>query len=129
MAPEEISTPRGMNGLKTYTDAVSMYKKGTPIHVKGAILYNHHLKQLGLTKKYELIKEGEKIKYTYLKMPNPFKETVISYPSRLPKEFELDKYVDYDLQFDKTFLDPIRGILDCIGWKTEKGNSLEDFFS
>jgi DNA polymerase elongation subunit (family B) len=106
-----------------------MYKKGTSIHVKGAILYNHHLKQLGLTKKYELIKEGEKIKYTYLKMPNPFKETVISYPSRLPKEFELDKYVDYDLQFDKTFLDPIRGILDCIGWKTEKGNSLEDFFS
>jgi DNA polymerase elongation subunit (family B) len=129
LPPEEISTPRGMNGLKTYTDAVSMYKKGTPIHVKGAILYNHHLKQLGLTKKYELIKEGEKIKYTYLKMPNPFKETVISYPSRLPKEFELDKYVDYDLQFDKTFLDPIRGILDCIGWKTEKGNSLEDFFS
>ena len=129
MPPEEISTPRGMNGLKNYTDAVSMYKKGTPIHVKGAILYNHHLKQLGLTKKYELIKEGEKIKYTYLKMPNPFKETVISYPSRLPKEFELDKYVDYDLQFDKTFLDPIRGILDCIGWKTEKGNSLEDFFS
>lgn len=129
MPPEEISTPRGMNGLKTYTDAVSMYKKGTPIHVKGAILYNHHLKQLGLTKKYELIKEGEKIKYTYLKMPNPFKETVISYPSRLPKEFELDKYVDYDLQFDKTFLDPIRGILDCIGWKTEKGNSLEDFFT
>ena len=129
MPPEEISTPRGMNGLKTYTDAVSLYKKGTPIHVKGAILYNHHLKQLGLIKKYELIKEGEKIKYTYLKMPNPFKETVISYPSRLPKEFELDKYVDYDLQFDKTFLDPIRGILDCIGWKTEKGNSLEDFFS
>ena len=129
LPPEEISTPRGMNGLKTYTDAVSMYKKGTPIHVKGAILYNHHLKELGLTKKYELIKEGEKIKYTYLKMPNPFKETVISYPSRLPKEFELDKYVDYDLQFDKTFLDPIRGILDCIGWKTEKGNSLEDFFS
>ena len=129
LPPEEISTPRGMNGLKTYTDAISMYKKGTPIHVKGAILYNHHLKELGLTKKYELIKEGEKIKYTYLKMPNPFKETVISYPSRLPKEFELDKYVDYDLQFDKTFLDPIRGILDCIGWKTEKGNSLEDFFS
>ena len=129
LPPEEISTPRGMNGLKTYTDAVSMYKKGTPIHVKGAILYNHHLKELGLTKKYELIKEGEKIKYTYLKMPNPFKETVISYPSRLPKEFELDQYVDYDLQFDKTFLDPIRGILDCIGWKTEKGNSLEDFFN
>jgi len=129
LPPEAISTPRGMNGLKNYSDAVTLYKKGTPIHVKGAILYNHHLKQLGLTKKYELIKEGEKIKFTYLKMPNPFKDTVISYPSRLPKEFELDKYVDYDLQFDKTFLDPVRAILECIGWKTEKGNSLEDFFS
>ena len=126
---EDISTPRGMNGLKTYSDAVTLYKKGTPIHVKGAIIYNHHLKQLGLTKKYELIKEGEKIKFTYLKVPNPFKDTVISYTSRLPKEFGLDNYVDYDLQFEKTFLDPIRIILDCIGWKTEKSNSLEDFFS
>ena len=125
---EDISTPRGMNGLKTYSDAVTLYKKGTPIHVKGAIIYNHHLKQLGLTKKYELIKEGEKIKFTYLKVPNPFKDTVISYTSRLPKEFGLDNYVDYDLQFEKTFLDPIRIILDCIGWKTEKSNSLEDFF-
>ena len=129
LPPEDISTPRGMNGLKTYSDAVTLYKKGTPIHVKGAILYNHNLKQLGLTKKYELIKEGEKIKFTYLKIPNPFKDTVISYPSRLPKEFGLDNYVDYDLQFEKTFLDPIRIILDCIGWKTEKSNSLEDFFS
>ena len=129
LPPEDISTPRGMNGLKTYSDAVTLYKKGTPIHVKGAIIYNHHLKQLGLTKKYELIKEGEKIKFTYLKIPNPFKDTVISYTSRLPKEFGLDNYVDYDLQFEKTFLDPIRIILDCIGWKTEKSNSLEDFFS
>ena len=129
LPPEDISTPRGMNGLKTYSDAVTLYKKGTPIHVKGAIIYNHHLKQLGLTKKYELIKEGEKIKFTYLKVPNPFKDTVISYTSRLPKEFGLDNYVDYDLQFEKTFLDPIRIILDCIGWKTEKSNSLEDFFS
>ncbi len=126
---EEISFPRGLNGLNTYSDAATLYKKGTPIHVKGAILYNHNLKQKNLTKKYPLIQEGEKVKFTYLKMPNPFKDTVISYPSRLPKEFELQQYIDYDMQFDKAFLEPIRIILDCIGWKTEKVNSIEDFFS
>jgi DNA polymerase elongation subunit (family B) len=129
LPPEEISFPRGMNGLATYSDAMTLYKKGTPIHVKGAILYNHNLKKLELTKKYPLIQEGEKIKFTYLKLPNPFKDTVISYPSRLPAEFELDKYVDYELQFNKAFLDPIKVILDCMKWQVEKTNSLEDFFS
>jgi DNA polymerase elongation subunit (family B) len=126
---EEISFPRGLNGLNTYSDSLTLYKKGTPIHVKGAILYNHNLKQKNLTKKYPLIQEGEKVKFTYLKMPNPFKDTVISYPSRLPKEFELQQYIDYDMQFEKAFLEPIKVILDCMGWKTEKTNSIEDFFS
>jgi hypothetical protein len=126
---EEISFPRGINGLATYSDAVTLYKKGTPIHVRGAITYNHTLKQKNLTKKYPLIQEGEKIKFTYLKMPNTLKEDVIAYPSRLPKELELDEYIDYDVQFDKAFLEPIRVILNCMGWKTEKTNSLDDFFS
>jgi DNA polymerase elongation subunit (family B) len=126
---EEISFPRGLNGLNTYSDAASLYKKGTPIHVKGAILYNHNLKQKNLTKKYPLIQEGEKVKFTYLKMPNPFKDTVISYPSRLPKEFELQQYIDYDMQFDKAFLEPIKIILDCMKWSTEKTSSIEDFFT
>jgi DNA polymerase elongation subunit (family B) len=129
LPPEEISFPRGLNGLNTYSDSVTLYKKGTPIHVKGAILYNHNLKLMGLEKKYQKIQEGEKIKFTYLKMPNHFKDTVISFPSRIPKEFELDRYIDYDVQFDKAFLEPIRVILDCMKWKVEKNNSLEDFFS
>ena len=126
---EEISFPRGLNGLANYSDSVTLYKKGTPIHVRGAIVYNHHLKQLGLEKKYQKIQEGEKIKFTYLKMPNHLKEDVVSFPTRIPKEFELDKYIDYDLQFDKAFLEPIRVILDCMEWKAEKSNSLEDFFA
>ena len=129
LPPEEISFPRGLNGLNTYSDSVTLYKKGTPIHVRGAIVYNHHLKQLGLEKKYQKIQEGEKLKFTYLKMPNHFKEDVISFPARIPKEFGLDEYIDYDLQFDKAFLEPIRIILDCMNWKAEKSNSLEDFFS
>ena len=125
---EEISFPRGLNGLNTYSDPVMLFKKGTPIHVRGAIVYNHHLKQLGLTKKYPLIQEGEKLKFTYLKMPNHFKNDVVSFPGRIPKEFELDNYIDYDVQFDKAFLEPISVILRCMKWSAEKTNSLEDFF-
>jgi len=128
LPPEDISFPRGMNGLKEYSDSVSLYKKGTPIHVKGAILYNARLKALKLEKKYPLIQEGEKIKFTYLKMPNPIKDTVISYPSRLPQEFGLQEFIDYDVQFSKAFLEPIKVVLDCMGWSTEKINTLESFF-
>jgi DNA polymerase elongation subunit (family B) len=125
---EEISFPRGLNGLQNYSDPVTLYKKGTPIHVKGAIHYNHNLEKFGLTKKYPRIQEGEKIKFTYLKMPNPFKDTVISYPGRLPVEFGLQEYIDYDMQFNKAFLEPIKVILDCMKWKTEEVSSLESFF-
>ena len=128
LPPEEISFPRGLNGLFTYADPVSLYKKGTPIHVKGAILYNHFLKQHELTNKYPLIQEGEKLKFTYLKMPNPFKDMVISYPGRIPKEFNLDEYIDYDTQFEKAFLEPVKVILDCMGWRPEKTSTLESFF-
>ena len=129
---EDISFPRGCNGLKEYSNSTTIYKKGTPIHVKGAILYNYYLKQHNLTGKYPLIQEGEKLKFTYLKTPNPIKDMVISFPMRLPKEFELQKYIDYDTQFQKTFLDPVSVILDCVGWKAEKnymGATLEDFFT
>jgi DNA polymerase elongation subunit (family B) len=129
LPPEEVSFPRGCNGLKEYSDSILMYKKGTPIHVRGAILYNHHLKKLNLDKQYPYIQEGEKLKFTYLKQPNIFKDNVISYPVRLPKEFGLHEYIDYDLQFEKAFIDPIKVILDCVGWTTDKKTSLEDFFS
>jgi DNA polymerase elongation subunit (family B) len=125
---EEISFPRGVNGLAEYSDSSTLYKKGTPIHVKGAILYNHNLKKLKLEKKYPMIQEGEKLKFTYLKKPNPFMDTVISYPNRLPKEFGLQDYIDYEMQFEKAFLDPIRIILDSIGWSTEKKSTLDSFF-
>ena len=125
---EEISFPRSVNGLKTYTDKAQIYTKGTPIHVKGALLYNYMLNKHDLTNKYPKVQEGEKLKFTYLIQPNPINDTVISYPSRLPTEFGLDNYIDYELQFEKAFLDPIKIILDCIDWQVEKTSSLADFF-
>lgn len=125
---EDISFPRGMNGLTEYSDPVTLYKKGTPIHVKGAILYNHYLKQLNLTNKYPLIQEGEKVKFTYLKTPNILKDSVVSFPTRLPKEFNLEKYIDYEMQFEKTFLEPVQVVLNCMNWQAEKASTLESFF-
>jgi DNA polymerase elongation subunit (family B) len=128
MPVENIASPRGLSGLNEYKDNVTIFKKSTPINSKGALIYNHFLKEYKLDKKYPLIQQGEKIKYIFLKLPNTFNQSVIAFTTRLPKEFDIDKFVDYDLQFDKVFLEPVKLILDCIGWTTEKQSSLEDFF-
>ncbi len=125
---EDISFPRGCNGINKWANQSSIYGKGTPIHVRGALLYNYYNKKNKLTHKYPLIQDGEKIKFVYLKTPNKINENVISYLSTFPKEFGLDKQVDYDLQFSKSFLDPIKVIMDTIGWKPEKVASLEFLF-
>ena len=126
---EEIAFPRSMNGLHQYADKVKIYSKGTPIHVRGALIFNHSIKTKKLEKRYELITDGEKVKFIYLKEPNIFHSDVISFLNRVPKEFDLHKVIDYDTQFDKSFVEPIRIILECIGWKTEKRNTLEAFFT
>ena len=96
--------------------------------MRGALLYNFYNKKNKLTHKYPLIQDGEKIKFVYLKTPNKINENVISYLGTFPKEFGLDKQVDYDLQFSKSFLDPIKVIMDTIGWQAEKVASLEFLF-
>jgi len=125
---EDISFPRGCNNLNKWANPSSIYSKGTPIHVRGALLYNHYNKKNKLTHKYPLIQDGEKIKFIYLKTPNRIGENVISYLQTLPKEFALDNYIDYDVQFGKSFLEPIRVIMEKIGWKPEKVASLEFLF-
>jgi DNA polymerase elongation subunit (family B) len=127
--PEDIAFPRGVNGLEKYSDDKTIYGLKTPIHVKGSLYFNHHIIQKGLQKKYQQIKEGEKIKFIYLKEPNPIQSPVISFLSTIPKEFDLEKYIDYNSQFEKSFLEPLKSVLDAINWRVEKKNSLEDFFS
>ena len=124
--PEEVAFPRGVNGIDKWTTKGSggIYEKGTPIHVRGAILHNHHTTPVNTTK----IESGDKIKFTYLTQPNPIRENVISFIDYLPDELGLASYVDYNTQFDKTFLSVITPILDAVGWKVEKEVSIEDFF-
>ncbi len=125
---EDVAFPRGMKNMDKYRDKHAVYLKGTPIHVKGALLYNDLLKKRGLDKKYQMIGDGDKIKFSYLRVPNPVGDHVIAILDELPEELDLHRYVDYETQFQKTFLDPIRSILTVIGWQAEKINTLEDFF-
>lgn len=105
------------------------YKKGCPIHVRGCILFNHYLKEKGLSKRYESVQSGDKIKFVYLRVPNPLRENVISFPNVLPKELGLEQYIDYETQFNKVFLSPIEHIIEALGWTSEKQDNLDDFFS
>jgi len=124
MSFEDVAFPRGVNNLNKYMRK----QKSVPIHVRGALVFNQALLDKGLDKQYELIKEGEKIKYSYMRLPNPVKSNVLAILSSLPPEFGLEQYIDYNLQFDKAFLEPLRAVLEVIGWNEEKSNSIEDFF-
>jgi len=128
LPPEQISFPRSASDVAKYRSHSDIYIKGTPIHIRGALLFNHYIKQNKLDNKYSLIQNGEKIKFCYLKKPNIIHENIISFIQEFPKELNLDKYIDYDLQFEKAFLEPLKAILDAIGWSVEKTNTLESFF-
>jgi DNA polymerase elongation subunit (family B) len=128
LPPEQISFPRSASDVQKYKSTSSIYIKGTPIHVRGALLFNHYIKENKLTNKYSLIQNGEKVKFIYLKKPNTIHENIISFIQEFPKELDLDKYIDYELQFEKAFLEPLKAILDAIGWNVEKTANLESFF-
>ena len=128
LPPEAVAFPRSVSNITDWRDRKTIYKKGSPIHVRGSLLYNKYLKDYKCTNRYELIENGSRIKFCYLRMPNTIKENVIAFPDVVPKEFGLERYIDYEKQFEKTFIDPLKLILDAIGWTVEEQQTLEDFF-
>ncbi len=124
---EEVAFPRGCKGLAKYSDASMIYRKGTPIHVRGALMYNYLLNEKKVDR-FQPVQEGDKVKFCYLKLPNPSRENVVSVPNTLPKQLGLDSYIDYDMQFNKSFLEPMRTIIEKIGWQVEKQQNLDLFF-
>ena len=129
LPPEEIAFPRTASDVKKYYSSSTIYAHKTPIHIRGALLFNHYIREKKLTHKYSLIANGEKVKFIFLKKPNIIQENVIAFIQDFPKELGLDKYIDYDLQFEKSFIDPLKSILDSIGWSVEKTVNLELFFA
>jgi len=132
LPPEMIAYPRSVNGLKKFSDPNQMFAKGAPIHCKGAILYNHLVRKNKLSNKYPFIQEGDKIKFIQLKSPNIYQCSSISFMTQLPKELNLHKSIDYDTQFEKSFVEPLNFILTKINWLVDRSygtqGSLEDFF-
>ena len=129
LPPEQIAFPRTASDVRKYRSHSDIYAKGTPIHVRGALLFNYYIKDKNLTNKYSLIGNGEKIKFIYLKKPNIIQENIISFIQDFPTELGLDKYIDYELQFEKSFVEPLKAILDAIGWNVEKTVNLDLFFT
>lgn len=133
MEPETIAFPRSVNGLSKWMDSSSIFKKGTPMHIKGALIYNHLVKKNKLTAKYPLIQEGDKVKFVNLMKQNQYQSNVITLITKLPKELDIHRLVDYDIQFDKSFVEPLIFILETINWNVDRSygtqNTLEDFFS
>jgi hypothetical protein len=133
LPPEEIAYPRSVNGLSKFSDSNQMFAKGAPIHCKGAILYNHLVKKNKLGNKYPYIQEGDKIKFINLKQPNLYQCSAISFMTKLPKELDFHKIIDYDVQFEKSFVEPLNFILTKINWMVDRSygtqGTLEDFFT
>ncbi len=133
LSPEEIGFPRSVNGIQKWSDSASIFKKGTPMHIKGVILYNHFVRQQRLTNKYPLIQEGEKIKFLNMRTPNRMQSNVISFMTKLPKELDIHSHLDYDIQFEKAFIEPLTFIMNQIGWNIDRSYgtqmTLEDFFT
>ena len=126
--PEAIAFPRGVSNITDWHDRKTIFKKSCPIHVRGSLLHNYYLKQNKLNDRYELIQNGDRIKFVYLKLPNTIRQNIISFKDVLPKELKLHNYINYDLQFEKTFIEPLNLILNPIGWSAEEQATLEDFF-
>ena len=125
--PEQVSFPRGVSDINKWVDHTTMFKKGVPIHVRGAILYNYYTKKYGLRE--EPLKDGSKVKFCYLKMPNTIQQNVISFPNFLPKELGLHQYIDYNTQFEKTFKEPLKLVSNAINWNLDYVNTIESFFA
>jgi DNA polymerase elongation subunit (family B) len=125
---DQISFPQGVNGINKYKNSSTIYSKGTPIYVRASLIYNKILMDMNLDKKLTSIKDGDKIKYVYLKLPNPTHENVIAYPDKFPKEFDLEQYIDYNLMYEKGFLKPMMPLVEAAKWKMERSNSIDDFF-
>jgi len=137
---EDVAFPRGVSEIRKWSEPYYVneaktenlkfrIKKGCPIHVRGSLTYNNMIYDQKLQGKYNIINQNDKIKFSYLKLPNPAREHVISCPQTLPKQLGLDKYIDYNKQFEKSFLEPMKSIADSAGWKVEKIMTLEDFWN
>ena len=150
---EEIAFPKTANNVSAYdrkiverlydnaTDKIEkanladkldvdslIYTKKTPIAVKGALIYNHLIEKYALGLKYQPIRDGDKVKFVYLKKGNPIGESVIAFVDKLPDEFKLREWVDYQTMFEKVFYKNMEILCQPLGWSPKKVETLDSIF-
>jgi DNA polymerase elongation subunit (family B) len=132
LPPEDIAYPRSCNGVQKFRGESQLFAKGAPIHVKGAILYNHLVNKQKLENKYPLIQEGDKIRFLHLRQPNVFQSSAFSFMTEVPKELDIAGKIDYDMQYEKSFVEPLKVITEKMNWLIDSSygvqGSLEEFF-
>ena len=132
LPPEEIAYPRSCNGVTKYRGTDRLFKQGAPIHVKGGILYNHLVQKNNLSNKYPYIQEGDKVRFLHMKEPNIYQASAFSFITTLPRELDIMDKIDYDMQFEKSFAEPLRFIAEKAKWLIDSSygtqGTLEDFF-
>ena len=137
MSFEEVGMPRGINlygnrrDKQTGTTSTVLHtlgRKGIPIQVRAALIYNKALKDFKLEKKYPVIENGDKIKFAYIKKPNYIQSDIVGCLEKMPKELLPKFEIDYPVMFQKTFMAPLEKIFSTIGYDTETRVDLSEFF-
>ena len=132
LEPEDIAYPRSCNGLAKWEGSHELWRKGAPIHVKGALLFNYLIDKNKLENKYVKIQEGDKIRFLHMKQPNLYQCSSFSFPVSVPRELDIINSIDYDTQFEKSFVEPLKFISEKMNWLIDNSygtqGTLEDFF-
>ena len=134
----DISLPTSVKKLSKFvegkngTSFFSRVAKGTPAHVKAAILYNDVLVHKNLDKKHEVIANGEKIKWAYLKS-NPLNIPAIAFKGyKDPPQIMsfIQQYIDCDKIFIGVLKNKIDMFYQALSWTepVDKSKSIERFF-
>ena len=105
-------------------------KLGAPAAVKAAVRYNDLIRFWKLDGKHNLIAQGEKIKWVYLK-PNPYQiEELAFLEYDMPEKIRifLDEYADRGKIFDSILLNKLEGFYSDLEWNLNLNPYINQFF-
>ena len=132
----DVMFPVGVKNVRKYTrksdEPFTPRMKGTPVHVKSALNYNDYLRHQGISKKYQSIGNGEKIKWTYLKNNALGLDTMAMKGFEDPRQLEefIEKYINYEKVFDSAFANKLNDFYSAMDWGSiPKNNNLGKFFA
>jgi DNA polymerase elongation subunit (family B) len=121
------------NGSWQKGKAVADFEKGTPAHVKAGIAYNRLLKFFNCPYKHEPIRDGDKVKWVYLKT-NPLGLDTLAFKDyNDPKEVMdfVETYIDRDKIFEAELENKLDDFYNALKWEkaTTETKTAKKFFA